>query len=460
VTRRSSSSLLLPVLAFAGALVVSFVAGCSPVTLTTVPDGGAPDGGGGGDGGIDAGQPRPDGGLPVEVACDVLNAQRCAYYARCGLIGPGADDTERCVKELVATWCGPSTWPARVDPAVGTLKYDPYGAEDCAASFASRACAEWETLPSSCNTFLKPAANLREACYDGFPECIEGVCRGAACPRTCQQRGVAGEVCRLDSDCVARLFCRKSTTTPGVGTCAPYAGIGEPCDEGTRCLEGLWCHMSQCVQLPPEGQPCFYGQCNDLAYCDAQLDGGTCLGRKSRGTGCAPGQCLPELVCGALTTVCEPRALEMPGVPCTWQQECPQGQACVGWTASAPGTCGPALGEAQACLHHDDCQAHLACLEADGGASCGQRRADGEACRDARECSLESTCAGGRCVPLGEPGQSCAESGACLWGACVDAGTAGIKCAGPLGPGAACRSGADCASGRCEQGACLASCSP
>lgn len=442
-------------------LLAALLASCSAVTLSKPPDGGGDDGGPVlPDGGADAGLPPSDGGLPLEQACGVLNGERCAYLQRCGLVGESVGELLRCQSELLATWCGPSTWPARVVSSVGTLRYDPLLAQDCAAAFATRACAEFETLPDSCGTFLKPAANLRQACYGGFQECIEGVCRGAACPRTCQARGVAGEVCRQDSDCVARLFCRPSTTSPGIGTCTAYAGIDEPCDTDTRCLEGLWCNSSQCRQLPMAGSACLYGRCDDVSYCDAALDGGTCVPRKNRGAGCAPGQCLPELVCGALSSVCEPKLLEQAGTPCTWEQTCPTGTVCVGWTQGAPGSCEPPHGEGDGCTHHADCLAHLACLDADGGRTCQRRLDAGAACDDARACGLQATCTRGHCVELREPGQSCDEAGACLWGPCVDAGTAGFRCTGPLGPGADCTRAADCTSGRCETGKCLAPCAP
>lgn len=448
-----------------GPVVAAFLAGlvvsCGAVKLTGVPDGGNGDGGQTQpDGGSDAGLPQPDGGLPLEGACDVLNRERCAYYARCGLIGDSGGERQRCLELLDATWCGPSTWPARVVAPVSTLKYDARLAQDCADAYATRSCAEYQSTPDSCANFLKPAANLRQPCYDGFQECVEGVCRGAACPRTCQPRGVAGEVCRQDSDCVARLFCRKSTTTPGVGTCAAYAGIDEACDTDTRCLEGLWCFMSQCRQLPMAGQACLYGRCDDLSYCDLSLDGGTCAPGKNRGAGCLPGQCLPDLVCGALTQVCEPRVLEQAGVPCTWEQRCPAATVCVGWTQGAPGTCEAPHVEGEACTRHDDCVANLACLPADGGKVCGPRLEKGASCDDARACGLQATCAMGHCVELREPGQACDEACACLWGPCVDAGSSGLKCAGPLGPGGACATGDDCASGRCEQGECIAPCTP
>ncbi|MEW5738788.1 MAG: Dickkopf N-terminal cysteine-rich domain-containing protein [Myxococcota bacterium] len=441
--------------------MAGFVASCSAVSLTR-PDGGVPDGGTStGDGGFDAGVVVvQDAGLPLEAACEVLNRHRCEYLQRCGLIGQSGGDLERCELRFTATWCGPGLWPLRVTGPTQTLRYDGRVAQDCADAFATRSCAEWEGLPDSCGNFLKPAANLRQACYDGYVECVEGVCRGGACPRTCQPRGVAGEVCRQDSDCVARLFCRPSTTTPGVGTCTAWASVNEACDPDSRCLEGLWCHMNQCLQLPAAGQPCLYGRCDVDAFCDASLDGGTCLARKSRGTGCLPGQCLPELLCGALSGVCEPLELDSAGVPCTGEQRCPAGTVCVGWTANAPGTCEAPHTEGEPCTRHDDCKSHLACLPADGGLVCGRRLEDGQPCADSRACSVLSTCAAGECAKLREPGQACDVTKACLWGPCVDAGTAGLKCVPPLGPGASCSSAAQCASGRCEQGVCLASCAP
>lgn len=443
--------------AFAAGVLVS----CGAVRLMPVPDGGTGDGGVTlPDGGSDAGLPPADAGLPLQAACDVLIHARCAYLERCGLVSGEADDAQACRKRLEATWCGPTTWPARVDAKVGTLKYDAKLAQDCADAFASRACAEYDGEPGSCGAFLKPGANARQACYGDYPECIEGVCRGAACPRACLPRGVSGEVCREDSDCAARLFCRRSTTTPGVGTCTLYAGIDDGCDEATRCLDGLWCYMGQCRQLPPSGQQCLYGRCDELAFCDPALDGGTCLTRKNRGAGCLPGQCLPDLVCGALTGVCEPRVLDQPGAPCTWEQACPAGLVCRGWTTNAPGTCEAPAVEGAACERHGDCQAHLACLAEDAGLTCQRRLGPGARCADARACGLLSACAQGECRPLREPGQACDETKACLLGPCVDTGASGFKCAEPLGPGGDCQAGADCASGQCEAGKCLASCAP
>jgi hypothetical protein len=450
----------------AAGLVAALVASCSPLVPTKPPDGGS--GGSGGsdgggpvlrDGGSDAGPPTPDGGLPLESACDVLNHQRCAYLQRCGLIGASGGDLERCEAMLVATWCGPSTWPARVVRA-GTLRYDGRLAEDCAVAFASRPCAEFATLPDSCNAFLRPAANLGQYCYDGFQECIEGVCRSSACPRTCQPRGMSDDVCRQDSDCVPQLFCRRSTTSSGIGVCKAYAGIDEPCDAETRCLEGLWCLRNQCRQLPTAGAACLYGRCDELSWCDLSLDGGTCLPKKSLGASCLPGQCLPGLVCGALSGVCEVRALDQAGAPCTWEQTCPAGTVCAGWTRQARGTCEPPHGEGDACTRHEDCLAHLACLEGDGGRFCQRRLAEGETCADSRACGLLAACVQGRCTRLPVPGESCDETRACLWGPCIDAGAAGFVCTSPLLLDAACRVGSDCASGRCEMGRCLVPCTP
>jgi hypothetical protein len=399
-----------------------------------------------------------DAGLALGDACGVLNRQRCAYFARCGLVGPSAEEAQRCFEAQAAQWCGPATWPAHV--MAGALRYDGRLAQTCADGFATRSCGDWEGVPDACDHFLTPGAKLRQACFDGFQDCSEGACRGAVCPRTCQPLGQQGEVCRQDSDCEATLFCRPSTTTPGVGLCTAYAGQSEPCDTETRCLAGLGCVSSQCRQLPGAGQPCLSGRCEDSAYCDLTADGGACLARKGITAACRPGECEAALVCGTLSRVCEARQVTQLGLPCTGEQQCPTGTVCVGWTTTMSGLCLLPRDEGERCVRHADCLGHLGCFEADGGRACARRQPQGARCDEDRACDLEAHCVLGKCVGLGTPGQSCAAAGACLWGACVDAGTAGPRCAGLLGPGASCTGDSDCASARCEQGSCLAACTP
>src|SRR6187431_2375741 len=77
-------------------------------------DTGVPDSGfdaGVGDGGVGGG-PQNDGGLPLASACTVLNARRCEYLQRCGLISEPA--VRDCLAWQQATSCGPTKWQARV----------------------------------------------------------------------------------------------------------------------------------------------------------------------------------------------------------------------------------------------------------------------------------------------------------------------------------------------------------
>ncbi|HEY0882952.1 MAG TPA: hypothetical protein VGD87_15530, partial [Archangium sp.] len=106
----------------------------------------------------DGGTNTPDGGLSVAEACPVLNARRCDYLARCGLIEDTAQAKQECARGLEVNWCGPLTWPAHV--AKSALKYDPLRAEACADSFLTRSCDEWSTLSDSCNRFLAPRVPL------------------------------------------------------------------------------------------------------------------------------------------------------------------------------------------------------------------------------------------------------------------------------------------------------------
>lgn len=448
------------------ALLVTFAWGlfsaCGTVLLLK-PDGGAKqDGGTKTDAGVDAGMPRPDGGLPVALACETLNWRRCEYLSRCGLIGSDAASVNRCLTAMNATWCGPTTWLPRVSPLVNTLRYDAARAQVCADSFPTRACGEWETLPDSCTSFLLPNAGQTQSCYDGYQECLEGVCRGAACPRTCQPKGVTTDVCRVDSDCRSGLFCRPSTTTPGIGACTAFAVAEEACDSNTRCSENLWCVMNVCRRLPQAGDACLLNRCDDYAWCMSDADGGVCAPRKNRGAACSPGQCLPDLVCGSMTGVCEPVQLTQPGSPCTAQQRCPAGTVCVGLTANTPGLCQMPVGLGGGCVTSDDCRADLACLQGDGGLECGPRRAPGDECSTPRDCQAWNTCLARRCVQMPMLGEACGATRECRTGTCllVPDSDAGYLCAPLLGPGTTCQSNAQCESGRCESGMCLASCTP
>jgi hypothetical protein len=399
----------------------------------------------------------PDGGLKLDLACALLNARRCAALERCGLVGSAALGT--CVDTLTQTWCGPTTWPAHV--AQGALRYDPLVARQCADAFLTSTCANSGTLPEACGRFLLPNAGLRAACFDGFAECTDGVCRGAACPRTCQARGLVGEVCASDTDCQPTFFCRLSTTTAGVGQCQPWLRESDSCDLNSKCAQPLVCAQNKCQRLPTTGQPCPLGLCDEVSQCVSAVDGGQCIARADLAMPCTAGSCLPDLVCDPQRGVCLPAAVAVAGDPCTLLQSCPAANSCVGAQSSSPGVCTAPLVAGAACQHDDECAVELACVTVDGGRACGRRLAWGAACTTDRACQLDATCTGGVCTRAPGPGEACTDR--CRVGTCVanpNADAGGRLCAPWLGPGVACVEDGQCESRRCVSRRCLTACVP
>lgn len=431
-------------------------AGCSQFVIKPpiTPDAGKGDSGTPFDAGV-----RSDAGLPLAEACTALNLNRCAYFIRCGLVEDSMAGRDACVRELEATWCGPLTWPPHV--IAGGLKFDPVKAETCATAFATWSCAEYASLPPSCESIVKPRQALGEPCYDGFTECTEGVCKGATCPRTCQARGLAQAPCTTDGDCRTGLFCRVSPFNPVNGECAAFGSTGAPCQADRECLIGLHCVEQFCRVLPNAGEPCLNGACTDSAYCDAtRVDGGTCLARKGETAPCDGDQCQSVLECDPIDHLCLRDEVNS-GDPCSAAQTCPTGETCLHDDAQTKGTCGAPGDVGATCISHDDCLAHLACLGGDGGLSCQPRRVSGSACTDARECFDTAVCANGKCVERGLPMQECSSDVPCRWGLCHDDGDGGVGvCGSLLGAGLSCSSGAECASGLCDNGTCIGRCLP
>jgi len=417
-------------------------------------DAGPGDGGGGGGG-------QSDGGLPLKSACTVLNARRCDYLLRCGLISEAA--MRDCLAWQQATSCGPSRWQARVEAPVATLRYDGQLAQVCADSWANRKCSDFGLEPNACgNRFLLPNAFSTQACYDGYKECTEGVCRGTACPRSCQPLGLIGEVCRDNPDCKSGLHCKIVTLATGSGVCTAYGQVTQGCDLDQPCAAGLLCSAGKCVQPPQPNQPCLGGSCDESAWCLSGADGGQCKLRLGLGTSCTDdAQCQPSFLCEALTGQCVPRTLSSAGSVCGLRQSCPLGTVCLNATATALGSCAAPLDAGAGCVSSSDCQTQLACIGLDGGLAlgCGPRQPNGMRCSENRDCQLLSICRQQTCVRLPTTGDPCALAGSCLFGPCV-ATDAGSICTEPFGPGVVCTRDADCSSGRCVTGKCLPSCTP
>jgi hypothetical protein len=356
-----------------------------------------------------------------------------------------------------ATWCGPTRWPPRVE--VGTVRYDAVRAQACADDWATRSCGEVSTEPASCQRFLVPAVPLQGRCYDGYAECIDGVCRGGGCPRRCLARGGVGEACLAMSDCAAGLSCRPGAS--GSGQCAALGAEGEACGLSLACGPGLVCVGASCRRLPPAGEACLQGRCDDGAYCSTGADGGSCEARRDAGVGCVDdAECLPSLVCDATARTCVVAQVAAPGDECSPGQRCPAGTVCLIEANASTGTCGAPRDDGAPCERAGDCASHLTCLPGDGGQACRARNADGAPCTVTRDCLAFSACVAGTCVALPTLGRPCAADRPCLWGTCLDGPDGGAVCAEAQGPGQSCRSASDCASGRCEQGFCTAACLP
>ena len=403
---------------------------------------------------------RVDGGLPPAEACGVLNARRCAFLARCGLITDGAQARQECARSFEATWCGPSTWASHV--AAGALKYEASRAEACADAFLTQACGEWPVLPDSCNRFLLPRVPLGAECYDGFAECTDGVCRGSSCPRTCQPRALLDDPCSVDGDCRSGLYCKLSPFMPSAGQCATYGANGTACEQSGQCLEGLQCIGQMCRVLPPPGAACVGGQCSEAGFCEgAASDAGICAARKTVGNSCMEGQCSSTLVCDPLRWVCVTVRLSS-GDLCTLSQQCPPGEVCLGASTQNAGLCHAPQSEGEGCASNGDCEAHLGCQAGDGGRSCQRRLEAGAPCQSAELCQSGAVCSNAMCTPLPLPGQSCAQTRACRWGLCRElANTDGGAVCGPLLSAAQpCMRAEECASGSCVGGTCVARCVP
>ena len=438
-------------------VTVLLLGACNFAPFFPTPDAGKPDSG------VpptpDGGVVHLDGGLSPGEACGVLNESRCAYLARCGLIENDTRARLDCARGFEATWCGPMTWPAHV--TAGTLRFDPLKAEACAESFLTQACGEWSTLSDSCQRFLVPRVPLGQDCYDGFTECLEGVCRGSSCPRTCQTRALLDDPCTADGECRSGFYCKLSPFMPTVGQCAAYGGTGAACESDPQCQDGLHCLMQQCRALPGPGLGCVAGLCSEAGFCDGVGDGGVCVPRKLEGAACTEGQCLGTLVCDPIRAVCVKVQLS-PGDPCTLVQQCPVGEVCLAATSISAGLCHAPQAEGEACQADGDCEAHLACQSADGGSTCRRRASVGDRCATAQTCQAGTVCEASVCTALPLPGESCAQTRACRWGLCRDlANSDGGAICGPLLSAAQpCTRPEECASGQCAGGTCVARCVP
>lgn len=417
------------------------------------------------DGGTSDNGGASDGGFTAQNACALINARKCDYLQRCGLIAQGQPALRDCASILVTTECGPSLWPLRVQ--VGTLRFSTVIARACAESYPTAHCEDFTRAPELCNDFLTPGAAANGACYGGnFKECQLGVCRGLSCPKLCRPPGTPGEDCNLNQDCAtdAGLYCAPGRTSSS-GTCSPFAGVDAGCNALTRCEQNLYCAMDgHCQPLGDNGDACSDKTCVSSNWCAIGADGGgVCTWKAVPGTNCTDDrQCQEGSICVVESGKCGGEGPLPRDSACGSRQSCAPGLTCVGLQPNTLGVCSDPRSTDDLCTGHLDCEGHLACVAADGGSQkhCTARREDGAPCALTRECQLYSACRGGTCIRLPRLGEACV-SNECVYGSCTESGTDGGRtCTGQLPPNAPCTFDAECSSSRCSAGSCLAACTP
>lgn len=404
----------------------------------------------------DGGTSFTDAGLLLADACPTLNRARCTLLTRCGLIDDAQTAFAACVAQFEATWCGPLTWLSHVSS--GALRYDAQGGARCVLALEEQSCGTWSVLPALCTTFLTPHAQLGEPCFDGYGECADGVCRGATCPRTCQVRATAGEVCVLDGDCRSGLVCKAPVLGSGNSVCATPGVDGTACLDSSECAEGSTCLGRECRRLGLAGESCTGGLCAPSAYCDVSSG---CVARVDQGEPCTGEQCMADSVCDPLSRTCVPATVTA-GNACVPAQACPSGQACL-VNETQDSVCQPLRSLGAACLDSSECETNLSCRgEIDAGLTCQPRAGAGERCQANRDCQPTATCLEGTCVALPMPGEDCTATRRCRWGLCRDSiyVDGGGVCGSTFSAGQPCKADDECSSGQCNGSLCTTRCAP
>ncbi len=391
-------------------------------------------------------------GLPFDASCRQLIDARCAYLSRCGLLNDDAASLELCRQQLTHHWCGPDTWPARVQ--AGTLKYDPVLAGACSADFATAQCGPFEFQPPACQQFLKPAALPRQLCFGGpYQECIEGICRGASCPQQCQPLGALGDSCASNTECAAGLSCEKLQSGGTIGQCRPIATLNEDCSRAS-CAAGLYCVGGACLSLPAAGEACLSGQCAADAFCDTSTAKATCRARRPKEASCSTTfECARPLLCAE--SRCQ-QALRQLDESCPAPLSCAPGLKCTSLPNQPVPVCTIPAKVGAPCSEDAQCEETLQCAPSK---TCERKRRPGADCSDTVQCESFARCLGGQCRLLLLEGSTCAQNEACASGFCLLHLNEG-RCFEPAAAGAACTRDAECQTKQCDNGTCAAVCAP
>jgi hypothetical protein len=302
--------------------------------------------------------------------------------------------------------------------------------EDCARALAIKL---EEELPA-----LQEAIDAGRVTYDGskVESCVNEL-SGFGCaellnraPDSCQAVTIGslalGDDCTIDDECAGTdVFCDFDAACPG--TCSKLGVQGDPCQRDSDCRSGLSCfnETGSCVAPGKEGDLCQQGE-PDCA------PGFICLGEDSEAK--TPGSCvaIDEAFSGAvgdpcdlktrlcdidascevksvlpsLATECAPKVKSGEACRVALPDQCPSDEYCDVPLASLSGTCKtkPKAGEPCAGAGFDPARAPSIC---EPGARC-----DMGVCRAlahlGEQCSENDTCYSGRCLD-----GACVASNAC-----------------------------------------------
>jgi hypothetical protein len=248
----------------------------------------------------------------------------CEFQVRCGLI---KDDLTACLSGNTA---GRTRVSATEQAAVkaGRIKYDGDQARTCLDALSSRSCdvttASYRGYPEACLSALRGTSHSGAPCADSA-ECISQSCEIPACGMACCTGTCRGDdapiVAKIGASCATNLCDQDAFCDPASMMCVVLKRLGESCEDGFSCADGLYCLPSSntCGSLPGPGERCDRDGCRERGqHCSTTTK--TCVNVGLLDDPCSSGEdCSPFYVCGANRQCSEGIAL---GAPCTRSDRC------------------------------------------------------------------------------------------------------------------------------------------
>lgn len=208
-------------------------------------------------------------------------------------------------------------------------------AEQCECATLEGVCGSWSEI--------EPEGTFAPECLDVWLEWADelecGAARPPIGPHLCPlYHGTipAGMPCNDSvtalrgptfTDCGAGLVCAGGTCRSPVAL--DFGALGQPCDLGESCDEGLYCRdRRSCERAPGRGEPCPDRVCAAPYACEEEV----CVGLPGEGEPCLRGLCASGLTCEPEGCV---RKAEV-GEPCFGHRECVSNNCPAGFCAPLP----------------------------------------------------------------------------------------------------------------------------